>query len=69
MLTPKFEISQCDLFVKLKIHAPYTSVAAVELVVIDNTVSFYAKPYLLKYVNKLNYVFQILKYEHYYSNS
>ena len=48
MLTPKFEISQSDFFVFLKIHAPYTSVAAAELTVENKEISFYAKPYLLR---------------------
>ena len=48
MIKPKFEITQSDVFVILKIYAPYTKVADVEISIEGNEFTFYAKPYLLR---------------------
>lgn len=53
MLLPKFTLSQCEKFISCQIHAPYTKVSDVQIHIEDFDFSFFAKPYLLKFVEFL----------------
>lgn len=48
MITPRFRIEQDDNFVTLFVSAPYVKYSEGEMVIFDNTFTFYCKPYHLK---------------------
>lgn len=48
VLTPRFQISQTDSLVVIRIHVPHIRVSAAEVISEGRDFSFYCKPYLLK---------------------
>ena len=47
-LTPKFELSQNDEFIIIKIRVPFVKISSTEIYIEDCNFTFYCKPYLLK---------------------
>jgi protein SHQ1 len=48
MITPRFEISQCEQFVELKLHCPFIKAQNVEIDISGTSFRFYCKPYFLR---------------------
>ena len=48
MITPKFEISQDEEFIFLKIYAPFTKISEAEFFIECDNICFYSKPYYLR---------------------
>eukprot|EP00761_Pharyngomonas_kirbyi_P013599 gb/GECH01013628.1/.p1 GENE.gb/GECH01013628.1/~~gb/GECH01013628.1/.p1 ORF type:complete len:281 (+),score=79.10 gb/GECH01013628.1/:1-843(+) len=56
MITPRFECSQTDNYVTIKIKVPYAKVSEMEYYVLENEFKFFVKPYFLRltFKEKLN---------------
>ena len=48
MITPDFAVSQDDTCVVVSLQLKYVRISAAEMLVVDNTFSFYLKPYFLR---------------------
>lgn len=48
MLTPKFEVQQDEVFVTVKIFAPYAQITDAEVSITEEIFTFYSSPYYLR---------------------